>query len=86
MVLVTASARVREVFRNAPDPTTRLRNLGPLEFPTSPVLVGGKLCVTQSDTSRRDNVPNAGGEVGPAAPARAKIACTEARVAPGRLE
>ena len=38
-----------EYFRNAPA-ATRLRNEGPLEFPTSPVLVGRKLC---TDALRR---------------------------------
>jgi hypothetical protein len=27
------------------------------EFPTSPVLVGGKLCLTHSDLGRRENLP-----------------------------
>ena len=39
--------------------------MGPLEFPTSPFLVDRRLCITQSDTGRRDNFPNGGGEVGP---------------------
>ena len=47
---------------------TRLRNEGPLEFPTSPVLVGRKLCLTHSDGARRDNFPNAPGE-------GAKVSC-----------
>ena len=53
---------VREVFRNAPDATTRLRNNGPLEFPTSPVLFRHRLCLAQTDVARRDNFPNSGGE------------------------
>jgi hypothetical protein len=50
-----------------------------LEFPTSPFLVGQKLCVTQSDTSRRDNAPNSGGEVGPGVtgPLLGKISCLD---------
>jgi sugar lactone lactonase YvrE len=79
IVVVTAQAHVREVFRNPADPTSRLRNGGPLEFPTSPFLLDHKLCVTQSDTSRRDNSPNSGGEVGPgiAGPLLGKISCLD---------
>jgi sugar lactone lactonase YvrE len=65
VVVVTPSGSVREVFRNPPNPTSQLRNEGPLEFPTSPIFLGQKLCITQSDVSRRDNFPNTGGEVGP---------------------
>jgi sugar lactone lactonase YvrE len=61
VTVVTRKGDVREYFRNAPA-ATRLRNEGPLEFPTSPVLVGGKLCLTSSDGARRDNFPNAPGE------------------------
>jgi sugar lactone lactonase YvrE len=87
VVVVTLLGRVHEVFRNAPDPVTRLRNNGPLEFPTSPFLTGHTLCVTQSDGARRDNFPNSGGEVGPApAVARAKISCASARLPFGGLE
>ena len=39
-----------------------LRNQGPLEFPTSPVIAGRRLCVTSSYGARRDNFPNAPGE------------------------
>jgi sugar lactone lactonase YvrE len=77
MVLVTRDGRVNEVVRNPPDPTTQLRNEGPLEFPTSPFLLGRKLCITQSDTTRRDNFPNTAGEVGPPGPALAKISCLD---------
>jgi sugar lactone lactonase YvrE len=69
--------RVVELFRNAPDPGTRLRNTGPLEFPTSPFLSDRTLCVTHSDGNRRDNSPSGPGEVGPDGPARAKIACLD---------
>jgi hypothetical protein len=54
---------VTEFFRNPVDPATSRRNDGPLEFPTSPVLLGRQLCTTSSDGSRRDNFPNTGGEV-----------------------
>jgi sugar lactone lactonase YvrE len=75
LALVSAAGVVRQVFRNEPDATTQLRNGGPLEFPTSPFLVGQKLCITQSDVSRRDNSPNTGGEVKPARPEMVKISC-----------
>lgn len=79
VVVVTPSGAVREVFRNAPSATTKLRNTGPLEFPTSPFLVDKKLCITQSDTSRRDNAPNTLGEVGPGmtGPVLGKISCMD---------
>jgi sugar lactone lactonase YvrE len=79
IVVVTPQGKVREVFRNPPDATSRLRNSGPLEFPTSPFLIGRKLCVTQSDTNRRDNFPSSGGEVGPgmAGPLLGKISCVD---------
>jgi sugar lactone lactonase YvrE len=77
IVVVTRHGRVIEFFRNAPDQATRLRNDGPLEFPTSPFLVGRKLCLTHSDGSRRDNFPNTGGEVGPGEAAVAKISCLD---------
>jgi hypothetical protein len=64
---VTRKGEVREFFRNAPA-AARLRNEGPLEFPTSPVLVGHKLCLTHSDGNRRDDSPNAPGE-------GAKVSC-----------
>ena len=73
IVVVTTSDRTVELFRNPVDPATRLRNQGPLEFPTSPVIVGRTLCVTSSDGARRDNFPNTGGEVSPNVPERAKV-------------
>jgi sugar lactone lactonase YvrE len=69
IAVVTGKGRVVELFRSPVDPATRLRNLGPLEFPTSPVLVGRSLCVTNSDGGRRDNFPASGGDVG------AKVNC-----------
>ncbi len=75
IVVVDRQGRVREFFRNPP--VAQLRNEGPLEFPTSPLLVGRTLCVTQSDGNRRDNVPNSGGKVGPGHPAVAKISCLD---------
>ena len=77
IVVVTTRDRTVELFRNPVDPATRLRNLGPLEFPTSPVIVGRTLCVTSSDGGRRDNFPNTAGEVSPAGPDRAKVSCLD---------
>jgi sugar lactone lactonase YvrE len=76
IVLARRDGRVVEYFRNPADTTSKLRNGGPLEFPTSPVLLpDGRLCVTQSDGSRRDNAPNTAGEANPTGPVRAKISC-----------
>jgi sugar lactone lactonase YvrE len=80
VVAVTAGGRTVEVARNAPDRATRLRNEGPLEFPTSPFLDGRTLCLAHSDGSRRDNFPNTGGEVGPEGPELAKISCLDQRL------
>ena len=77
IVVVTTRDRTVELFRNPVDPATRLRNVGPLEFPTSPVIVGRTLCVTSSDGGRRDNFPNTAGEVSPAGPDRAKVSCLD---------
>lgn len=79
IVLVDRQARVEEFFRS-PAATSGLRNQGPLEFPTSPFLSDRVLCVTQSDASRRDNVPNGGGEVGPSTGFVAKISCLDQRL------
>jgi sugar lactone lactonase YvrE len=76
IVFVTRDGRVEEIIRNAPNPTTELRNGGPLEFPTSLFLVGRKLCITESDTSRRDNFPSTAGEVGSGG-LLAKVACVD---------
>jgi sugar lactone lactonase YvrE len=76
VVLVTREGRVEEVVRNPPDLMTSLRNGGPLEFPTSPFLLGKNLCITQSDTSRRDNFPNTAGETG-VKPLLAKVSCLD---------
>ena len=77
VVVVTAAGEVKEIFRNPPDATTKLRNGGPLETPTSPYLSGRKLCTSNSDGNRRDNSPNTAGELNnPAAP-RGKISCMD---------
>ncbi|SEF30199.1 Sugar lactone lactonase YvrE [Amycolatopsis pretoriensis] len=76
IVLTRRDGRVVEYFRNPADATSKLRNAGPLEFPTSPVLLpDGRLCVTNSDGNRRDNAPNTAGEASPAGAVRAKISC-----------
>jgi sugar lactone lactonase YvrE len=78
IVVVRRDGRVVEFFRNPVDPATKLRNTGPLEFPTSPILLpDGRLCVTQLDANRRDNSPNTAGEVSPNGPNRAKISCVK---------
>ena len=80
VVVATARDGVVELFRN-PVTSARLRNDGPLEFPTSPVIVDRRLCLAHSDGPRRDNAPNAGGEVGPANPAGvAKLSCLKGRL------
>lgn len=76
IVLARRDGRVVEYFRNPADAASKLRNAGPLEFPTSPVLLpDGRLCVTQSDGNRRDNAPNTAGEASPTGAVRAKISC-----------
>lgn len=77
IVIVTPQREVREVFRNAPDGNTQLRNTGPLEFPTSPFLSGTTFCTSNSDGNRRDNSPNTAGEITPGGPNRGKISCMD---------
>jgi sugar lactone lactonase YvrE len=77
IVVVTARGEAFEVFRNQPDATTRLRNTGAMEFPTSPFISDRRLCVTHSDGGRRDNFPNTGGEATPTGAVRAKINCLD---------
>jgi sugar lactone lactonase YvrE len=77
VVVATAAGQVIEIFRNPPDATTKLRNGGPLETPTSPFLSGRKFCTSNSDGNRRDNSPNTAGELNnPGAP-RGKISCMD---------
>lgn len=78
MVFVSSQGDVQEVFRN-PVAGSGLRNEGPLESPTSPVLAGTRLCTANSDGNRRDNSPNTAGEIKPAGPERGKISCMDAR-------
>lgn len=88
VVVATRHGRVIEVFRNAPDPVTRLRNGGPnvdatkiLETPTSPFLLGDTLCTANSDGNRRDNSPSSAGEIDGAGAGivkpRGKISCMD---------
>ena len=84
LVKVSRDGSVREVFRNPPDPATQLRNTGPLEFPTSPVLASRRVCLAQTDVARRDNFPSAGGEVGAPTAFLAKLSCADhVAAAPG---
>jgi sugar lactone lactonase YvrE len=81
VVVVSRTRRVSEFFRNPPATTTLLRNEGPLEFPTSPVLVGRTFCTANSDGDRRDNSPRAAGEVNSGAgPQRGKVSCVDQRL------
>ena len=79
IVFVADPTYVTDVFRNAPDAVTRLRNTGPLESPASPVLVGHKMCTSNSDGNRRDNSPNTAGEIGGTGQPRGKITCLDQR-------
>ena len=80
VVVVRNSGEVAELFRNPPAATSHLRNQGPLEFPTSPVVSGHRFCTTNSDGNRRDNSPNTAGEIGGASQPKGKISCMEQRV------
>ena len=64
IVVVTKDKKVIEIFRNEPNGTTHLRNTGPLEFPTSPFLLGKTFCTANSDGNRPDNSPAASTVVG----------------------
>jgi hypothetical protein len=79
VVVYTTAKQVVEIFRSPPDPTTHLRNNGPLEFPTSPFFSGRTLCTSNSDGNRRDNSPNSAGEINSSGPVgtRGKIMCMD---------
>ena len=79
IVVVDRRGGVSEFFRN-PVGAGNLRNAGPLEFPTSPVLAGRRLCTTSSDGNRRDNSPNTAGEARPASPVVGKVSCLDQRL------
>ena len=70
------SGKSVEIFRNPPN-AARVRNEGPLESPTSPVLVDFRLCTANSDGNRRDNSPNTAGEVSPTGTNKGKISCID---------
>lgn len=74
------SRQVIEVFRNPVNATTKLRNAGPLETPTSPVLMDHKLCTANSDGNRRDNSPSTDGQVGGPGQPKGLITCLDQRV------
>jgi sugar lactone lactonase YvrE len=75
IVVVDENKKVVEIFRNDPDGTTHLRNNGPLEFPTSPFLLGKTFCTANADFGRRDNFPATAGELGGAGQPVGKISC-----------
>lgn len=79
--VANGTRQVIEVFRNPVDPSTNLRNAGPLETPTSPVLMGHQLCTANSDGNRRDNSPSSAGEIGGSGGPKGKISCMDQRVA-----
>lgn len=79
IVVATRRGDVIEVFRN-PANAARLRNGGPLEFPTSPFLLGDLMCTANSDGNRRDNSPSAAGEIGGTGQPRGKISCLDQRL------
>jgi sugar lactone lactonase YvrE len=72
VVVVTDKGRVFEVFRNAPHAITRMRNRGPLAFPTSPFLSDRRFCTANSSEARRDNFLSPGGG--------GKISCLDQRL------
>jgi sugar lactone lactonase YvrE len=84
--VANGSRQVVEVFRNPVDSSTHLRNAGPLETPTSPVLMDHQLCTANSDGDRRDNSPASAGEIGGPNEPKGKISCMDQAVAiPGRV-
>ena len=80
VIVVTNNGKVIEVFRNAPDAGTRLRNTGPLEFNTSPVLSDRRFCTSNLDANRRDNSPPTAGEASPGTAILGKISCLDERL------
>ena len=77
LIVVSSEGQVIEVYRNAPDPETWLRNTGPLEFPTGLRVEGNRVCVSHTDTGRRDNAPPAAGELSPTGELRGKLSCLD---------
>jgi sugar lactone lactonase YvrE len=76
LIYVYSNKRAVEVYRNPPN-AAKVRNDGPLETPTSPVLVDYKFCTANSDGNRRDNSPSTAGEIGGAGGPRGKISCID---------
>ena len=85
IAVVDTDGRVTEFFRN-PVGAGSLRNAGPLEFPTSPVIAGRTLCTTSSDGNRRDNAPNTAGEASPGTAVLGKVSCLDTRLDSPGLE
>jgi len=81
VVFVSGNRHAIDVFRNPVDATTLLRNAGPLETPTSPVVAGHRFCTANSDSNRRDNSPSTAGEIGGPGEPKGKISCLDQRVA-----
>ena len=79
IVVVDRGGDVSEFFRN-PVGADSLRNAGPLEFPTSPVIAERRLCTTSSDGNRRDNSPNTAGEASPGSAVVGKVSCLDERI------
>jgi sugar lactone lactonase YvrE len=77
IIYVYPNGSVLEVFRNPVDAVTKLRNKGPLETPTSPILFDHKFCTANSDGNRRDNFPSTEGEIGGAGQDKGKISCID---------
>ena len=86
IVVVDRRGNVEELFRNPVVGMPGLRNAGPLEFPTSPVLAKRKLCTTSSDLNRRDNSPNTAGEAAPMTAVVGKVSCLDQRLDERGLE
>jgi sugar lactone lactonase YvrE len=79
IVVVDRRGGVSEFFRN-PVGAGSLRNAGPLEFPTSPVITGRTFCTTSSDGNRRDNSPNTAGEASPGTAVVGKVSCLDQKL------
>jgi hypothetical protein len=66
IVAINKQKEVKDLFQNAADQTTLLRNgrtgdpSAPMEFPTSPFASDRKFCTSGADSPRRDNNPNTG--------------------------
>jgi hypothetical protein len=77
IAMVTSDGNVQEVFRNPVSPSG-LRNEGPLEFPSNPLLLDLRFCVSNFDSDIQDNSPNSGGELNASlGPLRGKISCMD---------